>query len=91
MSSSICGLKITQTDGSFQFINCQHVYYYNVSAPTQSSPFILGKLTGVKYGISHSGTGDVTIASIPAYNGTNPRYEWGWMANDGIFATMASN
>ena len=65
MSSSICGLKITATDGTSQFINCAHVYYYKMDTPKQASPFILGRLTGVKYGVSNSDFGDVMV--VPNY------------------------
>jgi len=92
-------LKVTATDGTVTYIPDNYVVHVHTVADTldagsdYSAPKVVrGRINEVSYGaVTGTTFGWVTAASIPAYNGSNIKYEYGCKTIDGAFSAAMSN
>jgi hypothetical protein len=77
-------LKITATNGTYTLVPESSVLGLDVSAA--------GKITRVAYKIQGTGGHDtVNTTDIPAFDGTNTRYEFVCLTDGPIYRTLLSN
>ena len=74
------GLKITASDGTFSFLPGQQI--------TELKGASSGLLTDV-YFVGNDGTPDTT--PVAAYDGSNDRYEYGYLEENGTMHSVLRN
>ena len=78
-------LKITAADKTVIFVSENTNIILNLTAFTKTDGVSrAGRITDVQYS-------DITIADIPAYDGTNILYEYGRLSDHGQIQTIFSN
>jgi hypothetical protein len=78
------GIKITNTDGTSNWIPSNYIASVKHAAPTGNSPFLQGRLTAYTV----QGVAETVVAS---YSGANVLVELGGFTNDGLFVAASSN
>lgn len=84
-------LKVTNVSTGDVFIVPMYMVYHIRTALPYSKGKLSGRITEIKYAVDQTGSGDVTLSSIVAFNGSNTLYEVGHYGHDGQFCDHLSN
>jgi hypothetical protein len=86
------GLKITQTNGTFEIISDTNCIAIQFSAAVSTGSLLQpSKIIGAMYSKLVTTTLTYFNDTVAAYTGANVKYEYGELAEAGTFRVIASN